>query len=376
MNNIVICTDGTWNRPDQTDRDRQVPSNVVKLARALAGQTAQGVRQLVYYDPGVGTLGPWDKLWGGVTGAGLALNVRQAYAALGRHYTPGDRVYLFGFSRGAFTARSLGGLVGLCGIPDPDRGDLDQIVAEAFRIYRRDTPDRAERGLEHARRWSHIADGEVANEVWFIGVWDTVGALGVPVGWFRRRTARPHEFHDVTLGEHVRHAYHALAIDERREQFEPGLWAGPGAEGHVEQVWFPGVHANIGGGYVDAGLSDRALLWMCAKALEAGLAFDADYMARRVDPNGYGEIRVSRTLMYKGIGARLIRKMGSGLNERIHWTAQRRYEFATEDAYRRSAWNLGESLRAGSPPVLDRLPAERVGFQGWNGGRGYARRIA
>lgn len=132
--NLIVCTDGTWNRPAQRDHGLIVPSNVVKIARAVSGHTTGCVKQLVYYDTGVGTGGRWDR-FKGAFGYGLADNVKQAYMALGKTFQIGDRIFLFGFSRGAYTVRSLAGLIGLCGIPKKDC-DLVSICEQAFQIYR------------------------------------------------------------------------------------------------------------------------------------------------------------------------------------------------------------------------------------------------
>ena len=154
--NLVICTDGTWNRPDQRDRDRIVPSNVVKVARALSGRTSAQTEQRVYYDTGVGTSGRWDHLKGGAFGVGLLENVKQAYSAIGSSFRPEDKLFLFGFSRGAYTARSLAGLIGLCGIPNPARGDVSTCVESAIQIYRsRPGETRSHKASRHAEQFSH-----------------------------------------------------------------------------------------------------------------------------------------------------------------------------------------------------------------------------
>ena len=376
--NVVICTDGTWNTPDQRDRGRVVPSNVVKLSRALAARNKQtNVEQLLYYDPGVGTGGRWDRIKGGVFGVGLSENVTQAYRKIGEHYQDGDHLFLFGFSRGAFTARSLAGLIGLCGIPDPAKDSVDEIVAKAYEIYRMDPrkrgTERDDAAVSHLQsRALKNPNGDPVREVWFVGAWDTVGALGVPlqkINWLGRRK---HKFHDVRLGGHIRHAYHAVAVDERRRPFKPTLWLDRGmSDTDVEQLWFSGVHSNVGGGYVDAGLSDRTLLWMCAKAKAAGLAFNDAYMSKRIDPNYHGELRDSMSLGYRALTP-FLRPIGepwlasddgkpyAALNEGIHYSAKERHEHATEAVYRDSpgAVNLREALRADSPKLAVPLVEE------------------
>lgn len=303
MRNLIICLDGTWNTPDQKDRGRQVPSNVVKIARAIKqGRVSSKLEQLVYYDTGVGTGGALDKLVGGVTGQGIMKNILQAYQWLAEVYQDGDAIYMFGFSRGAFTARSLAGLVGVCGIPmiPEEKEFADKLFADAKTAYR--TKDKAKR--ESLINAFKITYGSKPGKVHFIGVWDTVGALGVPttgpLGWWTRKRSG---FHDVTLGKHVSHAYHAVAINERRGPFKPTLWSPDNLGEHQSllQVWFPGVHSNVGGGYTDCGLSDRALLWMINSAYERGLKFDGNYVELRVHPNWFGELRDSSSFMYKAM---------------------------------------------------------------------------
>lgn len=216
-------------------------------------------------------------------------------------YDEDDQIYLFGFSRGAYTARSLAGLIGLCGIPPRGNGVCSYTLAEhAYRIYRtRDQTNPENRGSRYVDDYNSL----IAS-VHFIGVWDTVGTLGMPIaGPIGALSRRRNGFHDVSLGPHIRHAYHALAINERRGPFKPALWS----ENHLEedqevrQTWFPGVHSNIGGGYVDTGLSDRTLLWMIYHANRCGLNIDERYIDLHVHPNWFGELRKSETIVYKMI---------------------------------------------------------------------------
>lgn len=292
MKSIVICTDGTWNEPDQMDRDRVCPSNVVKMARIIE----QNSDQLVYYDKGVGTKKGLDKITGGAFGHGLYENVKQAYSHLVDHYEDGDKIYCFGFSRGAFTARSLGGLIGKCGILK--KGNKDKIK-KVYKIYRKGLD-----GEEFKGKYCHDK-----NEIFFMGVWDTVGALGIPLSTLNWLTSWRFKFHDVLLGEHIRYAYHAVAIDEKRRTFKPTLWKisndKPREERYagqheVEQRWFCGAHCNIGGGYVDTGLSDLALEWMAEKVRNtcSPLVLNTDDPKNILKPNFYGELRDSRTLLY------------------------------------------------------------------------------
>ncbi len=328
MRHLVIGTDGTWNRPDQMDRGRQVPSNVVRIVRAV-DEHCREVEQIRYYDTGVGTGGLLDHLLGGIIGFGLTRNVCKAWRWLITHYRPRDRLFLFGFSRGAYTARSLAGLLGLCGIPQCDPADVNRVIREGIRIYRTRNRERRQR-LADAFRATHTA---WPGDVHFLGVWDTVGALGLPtpgpLGWWSRWRQG---FHDVSLGSHIRHAFHALAINECRRPFRPTLWRGRKPDG-VErgvQCWFPGVHSNVGGGYVDAGLADRALLWMIRRAEEAGLHVNRRYLETRIDPNWFGELRDSLSPLYRLMGP-VERRIGTrnALGECLHFSAIERWTSAT-----------------------------------------------
>lgn len=388
--NLIISTDGTWNTPDQSDRGRIVPSNVVKTCRAAAGATQAGIAQLVYYDTGVGTGGKWDKIKGGMFGVGLSNNIKQAYGAIGREFQPEDKLFLFGFSRGAYTARSLSGLIGLCGVPDPGKGSIDEIVENAFDIYRlnpkKKREERERRARQHCAEFSHQLNGRLLNEIWFLGVWDTVGALGVPLKPLNFIARKKHKFHDTALGAHIKNAYHTVAIDERRRPFLPTLWLEKNVNSgqNVEQVWFPGVHTNIGGGYVDAGLSDRTFLWMCLKARNCGLGFDAAFLKRRVDPNYHGELRNSMNLGYWALTPVTRNIFGRwkasddgnkypAAGEQIHYSAKQRYEHVTEAVYRNghAKGNLGPALTVNKPPTARAMQEEKefhaASSINWNG---------
>ncbi|MDP3516914.1 MAG: DUF2235 domain-containing protein [Pseudohongiella sp.] len=334
MRNIVIGADGTWNKPDQSDRGRQVPSNVVKMVRAVE-RHSPAVPQICWYCTGVGTAGVIDKMWGGAAGRGLFGNMREAYAWLAAHYQPGDRLFLFGFSRGAFTVRSLAGMLQVCGIPRAGLGTkvpeaaptATTLATTAAHIYRIHDPiKRAQAGAEFREKYQCHP-----GQVHFLGVWDTVGAMGLPtkgpLGWVTRSR---HRFHNVQLGDNICHAYHALAINEQRAPFEPALWQPPCPPQvqTVQQMWFPGVHSNVGGGYVDAGLSDVALLWMMECAASHGLLLNPEYLAKRVDANVFGELRDSVTAAYRTplTGMPRPRVVGSGaLGEAVHISVQQRW---------------------------------------------------
>lgn len=304
---LIVCCDGTWNEPYQVGS----PTNVVKMARAIRPADADGVAQMVYYHPGVGTGNIVDRFMGGTMGIGLATNVQACYDFLATNFVDGDKIYLFGFSRGAYTARSIAGLIGQVG-GLLEKRDMD-LFPFLFDIYRsREHRKALSVGTKHAiegaikalfppekigGNFDRLRDAILANRptpIFFIGVWDTVGAMGIPLGWARWIGKSKYDFHDTELSEKIRYAYHALAIDERRKSFIPTLWTRPKGRGQqqgvtnqtLEQVWFAGAHSNVGGGYDDAGLSDIAFTWMVDKAMAARwtddkglpLAFDEVYL--------------------------------------------------------------------------------------------------
>jgi hypothetical protein len=293
MKRIIICCDGTWNAPDTEFGGQPVMTNVVKIARAILPAGADGARQMMYYDKGVGTRGSRvRRIIDGATGRGLSDNMLNAYRFLICNYEPGDEIYLFGFSRGAFTVRSLAGMICNCGILHRNAADK---VGQAFGIYssrRFDTHPRMVEATMFRKTYS-VCD---LIPIKFMGVWDTVGALGNPLllnGIFTKRNS----FHDHKLSSKVEHAYHAVAIDEKRRHFQAALWEKDPADTHqtMEQVWFIGVHSNVGGGYTTTGLSDIALEWMAGKAKSAGLALDE----LSYHPDYLQEPANSRTGLYK-----------------------------------------------------------------------------
>jgi uncharacterized protein (DUF2235 family) len=277
MKRIVICCDGTWSVPDQRCGELACPTNVVKTALTV-GRHGGGAPQHVYYGRGIGT-GRRDHLLGGAFGVGLTAHILDAYTYLIEEYEPGDDLYLFGFSRGAYTVRSLAGLIRNCGILKPR---FRHVLPDAYRLYRRrdaaSHPARFEAQL-FRRAYTHEADGHVAR-IKFVGVWDTVGALGIPVGVLGRISRRVLglQFHDTALSSFVDNAFQALAIDERRRSFTPAIWTRQAHAAHqrLEQVWFAGVHSSVGGGTASTGLSDIAFEWMRDRARRCGLEFDDD----------------------------------------------------------------------------------------------------
>jgi uncharacterized protein (DUF2235 family) len=274
MKRLVVCCDGTWG-----SESNPTVSNVVKIAESVRSSavtdTGDHVGQRVFYVDGPGSRGYLaDKLLGGAFGLGLDANLSTMYWQLALNWEPGDEIYVFGFSRGAYTARSLVGMVNRLGLLTAD-AMTERAYPEALAIYRQrkvdpEGPDRPE--------WIEFRERHCVYPVpiHFVGVFDTVGALGVPL-----LTSWRYRFHDVRLSHNVRYARQALAIDERRRMYAPCLWevtddpeGGPSGADRVQQVWFEGVHTDIGGGYADSRLSDITLRWMVDQARRAGLSFD------------------------------------------------------------------------------------------------------
>ncbi|KAF2494303.1 hypothetical protein BU16DRAFT_619443 [Lophium mytilinum] len=293
---IVIACDGTWQ--SSVSEDENIPSNVTKLCRHVArtGTTPSGaeISQIVYYDSGVGTgsLADLEKKRQGATGDGLATNVIEAYNFIVLNYSPGDEIFCFGFSRGAYTARAVAGLVTDIGVMEPRYMQIFPFIYKAYKANKEGKPFRetqawkeivdgklSKKGIELSAKpgrrtaeeiremWEIKPHGEVAiqgsRKVKIVGVWDTVGSLGVPDGrWMDNADKRTsYGFHNVKLNENIEHAFHALALDERRKAFKPTVWYLPksttGKKPELLQVWFPGVHINIGGGS-DDGIKDHA----------------------------------------------------------------------------------------------------------------------
>ena len=259
---LILLYDGTWNDPeDQT--------NVFRIAGRIHDYDGD-VRQRFFYDTGLGT-GKLDRFRGGLFGYGLSKNLLEGYEWLSKRYNTNDEIWIFGFSRGAYTARSLAGLIRKCGLL---RIVTPGLLERAEGIYR-DKSLHPDCEVCTAFRNSY----SLSPRIHFIGVWDTVGSLGI------RGTNLSEEgkysWHDTEISGIVNYAYHALALDEYRAAYDPPLWTGE--NGHkkalnidVEQRWFIGAHANVGGGYGAADhLADIPLQWMMEKAAAAGLKLDS-----------------------------------------------------------------------------------------------------
>lgn len=337
MKRLVICCDGTWNTPDQTSGGTPSPTNVTKLALGVAGE-ADGVPQLLYYHRGVGSYGR-ARLRGGAFGVGVAHDVLRAYRFVVENYEPDDEIFLFGFSRGAFTARSVAGLIRNAGVLKPAAVER---LDDAYALYRaRSIKPRDIESELFRRSYSHAN-----TRIRFIGVWDTVGALGIPTlgpKFLMDRINRRFAFHDTELSSRVDVAMHAVAIDERRKAFRPALWTRHDAAGDqvVEQVWFSGVHSDVGGGYPDSSPADVTLLWLAGRAAKHGLGFrDGAFTTEAgwgvanlpaVHANPLGEIHESRKGIYRLQRplARLRLDLGKAVGLSVASTAVRRRDADT-----------------------------------------------
>jgi hypothetical protein len=220
MKRIVICADGTWNIRDQIDKrdGRRHPTNVTKLARAVLLRAADGTSQIVYYHEGVGSGLGLDRYTGGAFGRGIEANIRELYRFLVYNYDLDDHLFFFGFSRGAFTVRTLASFMAKVGLIC--KGD-DYYVPEVYSCYEKQ--DRLG-SPEWAHAHHNIRTPRPCPSILFVGVWDNLGALGAPGLMGQLFNRGKYKYHDVGLGPHILNAYQALAIDEQRKAFAPNLW--------------------------------------------------------------------------------------------------------------------------------------------------------
>ncbi|KAF3925198.1 hypothetical protein ABW20_dc0103223 [Dactylellina cionopaga] len=276
---IIICCDGTWQ--DSDNGDAGSPTNVTRFARALKSVSDDGVAQIIYYQSGVGSsyASKFGRLIAGGTGLGLSEHVREAFVFISNNYHVQDEIFILGFSRGAFTARSIAGLIGRIGVLTR-RGmeSFGKIYEDYINFKLRDE------SYIDQQNWERIKGVSIKG----IGCWDTVGALGIPTSPVieKCKCNDKYKFHDTDLTSSTENAFHALALDEHRLPFTPTLWRLPvpvTSERHTDivpnlkQVWFPGVHTNVGGGYADQEIADLTLVWMIDRFLPF-LGFDLDYV--------------------------------------------------------------------------------------------------
>lgn len=330
MKRIVVCADGTWQSPESDN-----PTHILRIAQAVAPADAQGNKQVVFYDWGVGSEG--DHFTGSVTGKGIDKNIMDCYRFIVHNYEPGDQLYLFGFSRGAYTVRSLGGLIRNCGIL---RRKFAGRIDAAYELYRQrgkassPSEDKA-RDFRARNAWADISGIE------FIGVFDTVGSLGIPAPFLGTLGTARYLFHDTEPSSIIRHARHAVAIDENREDFSPALWSHkPSID--LKQVWFSGVHTDIGGGYADHSLGDHAGAWIATEAEATGLV---------LEPHLYEDLRpdyrASKHNEYKGFYRVMRRSQVRKVETALHRSVKQRWEDSTvrcaSPALKRLLKDLGDN---------------------------------
>ena len=426
---LVMCFDGTWNTLDSH-------TNVSRFYSEVADASTGCADQLKFYDEGVGT-NRTDRVRGGAFGVGLDRNIRMGYAWLcsvyesgtttaapasrggaprkpngdlinaprhssGREFVAGSDLYIVGFSRGAFTARSLGGFINYLGVPkielsglDPNKTELADHprIQEAWKLYvsrpSKSKLDQVKSGQagdavvrevkdhqEQLEAFRNRPDNRYPVRIHFMGVWDTVGALGIPrvfdVDWLPR-FSNQYQFHDTALCEGIRNAFHAVAIDEQRLPYNATLWTQmQELNEKVEQRWFPGAHADVGGGYEDDLLPAPPLKWLADQAATCGLQFVNDRKLAGADgavpasiasaPGSFsldgteylspvhdsyaeflgGAYRAIRSV--PGLGGRVYRRMlvpGDGVNQKVDETALEKWKADPE--YRPP--NLGQAGR-------------------------------
>jgi uncharacterized protein (DUF2235 family) len=305
--NIVFCADGTWNGPGKDENGDGVPdvTNVLRLFSMLAGRDssdslvkqdeqeklltdAAGTEiQAAKYIHGVGdSRNPIKKLLGGVFGEGFIQRVVRGYTYISRHYNPDDRIFIIGFSRGAYTARTLAGMIARMGLLKPEamqesgHHDPEKSYRMGVNVWTRYREKLGKRstllGYLEQFKARPVSDADTVDvpRIAAVAVWDTVGALGVPI--YRREDGElmdVFQFADLDLSSKVALGLHAVSIDEERENFLPTLW-NPRQDGTIQQVWFAGAHADVGGGYPERNLSDLSLRWMMQELQCAGVHFD------------------------------------------------------------------------------------------------------
>ena len=380
MRRLVFCFDGSWNKLDTKSH----PTNVVLVAESVEPISPKGVQQIVYYDEGVGTASD-ETFRGGAFGKGLVQNIREAYRFLLFNYQAGDEIFVFGFSRGAFTARSFIGFiraVGILGVNDAAQINEAWALYEAHAHRADDDPDAL---LEFRARYCPELCTNDAEKAWravngkpdapvlrirYCGVWDTVGSLGWEVvrATFDRTSDKRDSRHDTDLSPTVEAARHALALDERRVHFMPTLWGNvrdlntrAGADHYAvdapyQQKWFAGDHGSVGGGGPERGLSNAALHWVLKGAIRQGLEVRLDgrsqlsdirYDARSPLHNTPGEgVRFGRLVRGSLAAAINFAKAGlltadrSGPDELndVHPSAMRRWFLPADDLPERASY--------------------------------------
>lgn len=337
---VIFCADGTWNGPGQDDDKDGLPdpTNVYKLFCGLAGslsidsfrqadeQEKSNQEQVAKYINGVGdSRNPIIKMMGGAFGTGIVSRIVRGYTFISRNYDPGDGIVVVGFSRGAYTARALAGLIVSQGLLAKhlthDKEEAYQWGATAWYQYRKKAD--ADHLIEVVKylpaflSMRHLPESDLVkvDKIRAVAVWDTVGALGIPSYIGNERTDA-FRFANTQLSPIVNHGFHAVALDEQRVDFTPTLWE---PRANIEQMLFPGAHGDVGGGYTttnhESGLSDIALEWMVERLNTVGVRFSQPiYTPFSPDPQGVAH-KPWQALAFK-MGKKGSRKFkGAGIGE-------------------------------------------------------------
>lgn len=323
---LIVCCDGTWKDSASSlmissalpwsfffpakNPVEEIPTNITRISRAIRPIDSKGHPQIVYYQAGLGTQGGiLSRIIAGAIGQGLAENIREAYSFIALNYVPGDEIYLIGFSRGAYTARSVAGLISDFGLLTRDglawfldifndwefsgqKGYKSALMHDdaSFNIQAdpADIKPWVTAYKAELRRISYAIPTDVPIQA--IGVWETIGALGIPLSPILQRLGlpwhvRPYRFFDTALSNATKYAFQALALDEHRSAYYPAVWEKPqGINAVLKQTWFPGVHSGVGGGYKDQGLSTITLAWMMSQ-LAPFIDFDPQYLRKQFQAN-------------------------------------------------------------------------------------------
>ncbi len=320
MKRIIVCCDGTW----QT-LETPYPTNVVKIAQAIKPVSTKSndrIYQILFYDEGLGTGNLVDHLEGGAFGRGIDQAIQKAYRFLCLNYEDGDEIYLFGFSRGAYTVRSLAGLIYCSGLL---KRQYIRKIPEAYDLYRNrdeDTRPSGEKSVKFRQQYGENVPIEV------LGCWDTVGSLGIPDlipyipidKWIDQK----YQFFDTTLNRSIKKAFHAVAIDEPRKAFNvtPMTANNPN---QVTQIWFPGEHGCVGGGTESTrGLSDAALDWMMNQVSAIGLDLDESCVEDGMKPD-YQTLFHNDSKILEIILPRILREV-DGEFSNLHDSVKRRWQ--------------------------------------------------
>lgn len=311
---IVVCCDGTWL---DSDGDYQTPSNVTRLARAIppvgldkSVTPHEPITQIVFYQNGIGTGSPglYDKIVGGATGEGLAEHIREAYSFICLNYQDGDEIFLVGFSRGAFTARSISSLINAAGLLTATGLEYFVQVFEDWEFQQKKDfksrwPDLPFKGHkppvtdpDYQRQLIEKGLTRPSIKIKCVAVWDTVGGLGIPmIGLLPQPPSTDFAFVDTRVESNIEYAFQALALDEHRRSFSPTIWDWPHVEPNdlkdLKQCWFPGVHSDIGGSYDDTALANLTLAWM-VNHLDPILTLDHEYIMDLIRPVQKGDLNM------------------------------------------------------------------------------------